>query len=65
MDTEGHAKLNDYVAKFMAAASGSPQPHPTQPAGPEESTQIPERLKEATTTDSASGDWSPASKITF
>ncbi|CAE7206603.1 Aromatic/aminoadipate aminotransferase 1 [Pyrenophora teres f. teres] len=65
MDNEGHAKLTDYVTKFMAASGGQlggqPEHQASSSAPNADSTQIPERPKQATTVDSQSQGWSPES----
>ncbi|RYN31028.1 Phospho-2-dehydro-3-deoxyheptonate aldolase [Alternaria tenuissima] len=61
MDSEGHAKLTDYVTQFMAAASGQPQSQSSQPTMSANSTQLPERPKQEAEANGESEGWSPAS----
>jgi 3-deoxy-7-phosphoheptulonate synthase len=62
MDSEGHAKLTDYVSQFMAAASGQPQSQSSQPTMSANSTQLPERPKQEAEANGESEGWSPACK---
>ncbi|KAF7677524.1 hypothetical protein GT037_004383 [Alternaria burnsii] len=61
MDSEGHAKLTDYVSQFMAAASGQPQSQSSQPTMSANSTQLPKRPNQEAEANGESEAWSPAS----
>jgi 3-deoxy-7-phosphoheptulonate synthase len=60
MDKEGQAKLENYLAKFMAASSGQSQ---TQSQQNPETTPVPDRTKQMeSTTNGQSEAWSPECK---